>query len=147
MLPVRGEPCVSCRTRGKPCTYDTPPTARKRKRKDSPGQTEIGDEATWFDQRKVGEVKDMMLATLMSRSRASVSRWMSRKISQVCSLPRPLHQHTIPLAHDITVLLQDPPRQSRQGLSPSTNQGSEMNRGSRYRSLDYLSTMTKRFHL
>ncbi|KAL1406677.1 hypothetical protein Q8F55_008383 [Vanrija albida] len=33
MIPVRGEPCVSCKTRRKECTFHLPPTTRKRKPK------------------------------------------------------------------------------------------------------------------
>ncbi|TXT10488.1 uncharacterized protein COLE_04422 [Cutaneotrichosporon oleaginosum] len=35
MIPVRGEPCVSCRVRDKECTFLIGPTARKRKRPDA----------------------------------------------------------------------------------------------------------------
>lgn len=30
-IPVAAEPCVNCRTRSRPCTFDIPPTARKRR--------------------------------------------------------------------------------------------------------------------
>lgn len=40
MLPVRGEPCVSCRTRGVACTFDMGPTARNRSKKESTVGTE-----------------------------------------------------------------------------------------------------------
>lgn len=36
MIPVRGEPCVSCKTRRKECTFSMPPTARKRKPRPPP---------------------------------------------------------------------------------------------------------------
>ncbi|WWC66203.1 uncharacterized protein I206_100104 [Kwoniella pini CBS 10737] len=45
-IEVRGEPCMACRVRSKPCTFDMPPTIRKRRKTDTSsevGREQMGD--------------------------------------------------------------------------------------------------------
>lgn len=49
MIPVRGEPCVSCKARRKECTFLIPPTARKRKRKDEEASSDRARAASSSD--------------------------------------------------------------------------------------------------
>ncbi|WWC58800.1 uncharacterized protein I303_101344 [Kwoniella dejecticola CBS 10117] len=48
-IEVRGEPCMACRVRFKPCTFDMPPSVRKRRKKESPSHAVQSQRAPILD--------------------------------------------------------------------------------------------------